>query len=155
MKTNRFTWPMILGIIGAILSVIVGFIIAFFGTGGKLPGIYNPSFGNQWLLISIMAIVGPLIGLVGASIVCFFPRVGGGLMLLSVVEYFVVSFLIGLMSAVPFLIFGGIGTTFLLISGMMGLLYPMMNIEKTFLYHNDHYKDNWHPHQPKNKQTAE
>ena len=76
-------------------------------------------------------------------------------MLLSVVEYFVVSFLIGLMSAVPFLIFGGIGTAFLLISGMMGLLYPMMNIEKTFLYHNDHYKDNWHPHQPKNKQTAE
>ena len=155
MNTNRFTWPMILGIIGAVLSVVVGFTIAFFATGGRLVGVENPSFGDQWLLISIMAIAGPLIGLVGASIVYFFPRVGGTLMLLAVVEYFVVGILIGRMSAVPYLVFGGIGISFLFISGMMSLLYPMMNVEKTYLYNKDYYKDNWNPHQHKNRQTTE
>lgn len=154
MKTARLTWPMILGIIGSICSVVVGFVIAFFATGGRLAGIQNVELGNMWLLTTVMAILGPLLGLVGASIVKLVPRTGGVLMLFSVVEYIVVCMLIGRQFA-PALVFGGIGYLFLLVSGMMGLIYPTIHFEDTYVYNKDYAKEKWTPHHPKHKQPAE
>lgn len=154
MKTTRLTWPMILGIIGSICSVVVGFVIAFFATGGKVASIQNIEFGNMWLLTTVMAIFGPLLGLVGASIVKFAPRTGGILMLFSVVEYVVVCILIG-RQFVPALVFGGIGYLFLTVSGMMALIYPTIHFDDTYIYNKDFAKDKWTPNHAKNKQTAE
>ncbi len=154
MKTTRLTWPMILGIIGSICSVVVGFVIAFFATGGRVSGIQNVEFGNMWLLTTVMAILGPLLGLVGASIVKFAPRSGGVLMLFAVLEYIVVCMLIG-SQFTPALVFGGIGYLFLTVSGMMALIYPNIHFEDTYLYNKDYAKDNWTPHHSKSKRTAE
>ena len=154
MKTTRLTWPMILGIFGSICSVVVGFVIAFFATGGRVAGIQNIEFGNMWLLTTVMAILGPLLGLVGASIVKFAPRTGGVLMLFSVIEYIVVCMLIG-RQFTPALVFGGIGYLFLTVSGMMALIYPTIHFEDTYVYNKDFAKDHWAPHHSKNKQTVE
>ena len=154
MKITRLTWPMILGIIGSICSVVVGFVIAFFATGGRVAGIQNVEFGNMWLLITVMAILGPLLGLVGASIVKFAPRTGGTLMIFSVLEYIVVCMLIG-REVAPALVFGGIGYLFLSVSGVMGLVYPTIHFEDMYTYNKDFAKDNWTPRHAKNKRTAE
>ena len=154
MKHTRLTWPMILGIIGSICSVVVGFVIAFFATGGKVAGVQNVEFGNMWLLTTVMAILGPLLGLVGASIVKFAPRAGGTLMIFSELEYIVVCMLIGRQVA-PALVFGGIGYLFLSVSALMALIYPTINFENYYTYDKDFAKDNWTPHHSKNKRTAE
>ena len=120
MKSYKLKWPMILGIIGAIYSVIVGFIIGFLAT--------------MWLLVTVMAIAGPVIGLVGASIVRNNPKVGGVLMLFAVVEYFVICVLIGRPTTIPYLLVGGIGILFMFISGIMSLVYPMLDDETKYTY---------------------
>lgn len=134
MKSYKLKWPMILGIIGAIYSVIVGFIIGFLATGGKVPGFPTADFGRMWLLVTVMAIAGPVIGLVGASIVRSNPKVGGVLMLFAVVEYFVICVLIGRPTTVPYLLVGGIGILFMFISGIMSLVYPMLDDETKYTY---------------------
>ena len=154
MKTIKLTWPMILGIIGSMCSVVVGFTIAYFATGGRLSGVEAIDFGNMWLLTTIMAIFGPLLGLVGASIVKFAPRTGGVLMILSVVEYIVVCMLVG-SRFIPALVFGGIGYLFLAVSGLMALIYPTIHFEETYRYTKEQTKDNWAPHHAKDKRTAE
>lgn len=154
MKTNKLTWPMILGIIGSICSVVVGFVIAYFATGGKINGIQDIEFGNMWLLTTIMAILGPLLGLVGASIVKFVPRTGGVLMIFSVLEYIVVCMLIG-SQATPALVFGGIGYLYLTVSGLMALIYPTIHWNEVNTYNKDFAKDDWAPHHAKSKRTAE
>jgi hypothetical protein len=154
MKTVKLTWPMILGIIGSICSVVVGFVIAYFATGGRISGLKDLEFGNMWLLTTVMAILGPLLGLVGASIVKFAPRTGGVLMIFSVLEYIVVCMLIG-RQATPALVFGGIGYLFLSVSAVMSLIYPTIHWEETYTYNKDYAKDNWTPHHVKNKRTAE
>lgn len=136
MKSYKLRWPMILGIIGSIYSVIIGFIIAFLATGGKVPGFEIVDFGRMWLLIAIMAIAGPVIGLIGSSIVLQNSKVAGVLMLFAVAEYFVVGVLIGKVNAVPYLLLGGIGTLFILISGMMALIYPHLDNEERHHYFN-------------------
>lgn len=129
MKSYKLKWPMILGIIGSIYSVVVGFLIAFLATGGIIPGYERVDFGKMWLLISIMAIVGPVFGLIGASLVYHNHKVAGVLMLFAVVEYFVVGALISKTNSIPYLLIGGIGTLFMLISGLMTLVYPQLNNE--------------------------
>ena len=129
MKSYKLKWPMTLGIIGSIYSVVVGFIIAFLATGGVIPGFEPVDFGRMRLLISIMAIAGPVFGLIGASLVYNNHKVAGVLMLFAVIEYFVVGALIGRSNSIPYLLIGGIGTLFVLISGMMTLVYPQLNNE--------------------------
>lgn len=138
MKTYKLKWPMILGIIGSIYAVIVGFIIGFLATGGVVPGFGSVSFGRMWLLITIMAIAGPVIGLVGASITRNAPKVAGVLLLFAVVEYFVVGVLIGRQSTIPYLLIGGIGTLFMFISAMMALVYPMLPEDNKYTYKTPH-----------------
>ncbi len=138
MKSYKLRWPMILGIIGSIYSVVVGFLIAFLATGGRLLGNEVMDFGRMWLLITIMAIVGPVIGLIGASVTYQNSKVAGVLMLFSVAIYFVVAVLIGRTSSVPYLLLGGIGTLFTLISGVMTLVYPMIDDEEHHAYYHMH-----------------
>ena len=134
MKSYKLKWPMTLGIIGAIYSVIVGFIIGYLATGGKVPGFPTADFGRMWLLVTVMAIVGPVIGLVGASIVRNNPKVGGVLLLFSVVEYFVVCVLLGRPTTIPYLLMGSIGVLFMFISGIMALVYPMVDEDGRYIY---------------------
>lgn len=134
MESYKLKWPMILGIIGSIYSVVVGFIIAFLATGGVIPGFERIDFGRMWLLISIMAIAGPVFGLIGASLVYHNHKVAGVLMLFAVIEYFVVGALIGRSNSIPYLLVGGIGTLFVLISGMMSLVYPQLDNEDRVHY---------------------
>lgn len=126
MKQNKLIWPMILGIIGSIWWIVVGYGISYFATGGTL-GAWSFDFGAAWLWVTIIAMVSAIISIVGASITLQSPKVGGVMMLVSVLGYIVVSIIIGQRAAVPFLLFGSIGVTFLFISGVMCLIDPMMS----------------------------
>ena len=127
MRKNRFTLPIVFASIGAIVNISVFYMIAYFATGGTLfNGTIAFDFDDMWLIVTIMAMVAPVLSLIGALILSNAPKTSGVLQIVSALEYLVVWLLIPDMNAIPYLIVGSVGAVILLITGIYCIAAPFV-----------------------------
>ncbi len=136
MRKNRLTLPTVFASIGALLNIVISYIIAYFATGGTFfAGEIAFDFGNMWLAAVVMAMVAPILSLIGALILANAPRTAGVFLIISALEYLVVGLLVKETSAVPYLLLGSVGTVILFVTGVYSFATPYMkeivNVEYT------------------------
>ncbi len=128
MRKNRFALPTVFASIGALVNIVVSYIIAYFATGGTFfNGSMAFDFDNMWLAVTIMAMVAPVLSLIGALILNHAPKTAGVLLIISALEYVVVWLLTPDMNAVPYLLVGSIGAVILLVTGVYSVAAPYVN----------------------------
>lgn len=127
MRKNRLTLPTVFASIGALLNIAISYMIAYFATGGTFfGGTMAFDFGNMWLAVTIMAMIAPILSLIGALILNNAPKTAGVFLILSALEYLVVGLLTPDMTAIPYLLLGSVGAVILLVTGIYSVAVPYM-----------------------------
>ncbi|MBQ8293093.1 MAG: hypothetical protein IJX78_04700 [Bacilli bacterium] len=151
MRKNRLALPTVFASIGALFNIVISYMIAYFATGGTFfNGALEFDFGNMWLVVTIMAMVAPILSLIGALILSSAPRTAGFLLIVSALEYVVVG-LMAEMEAVPYLLFFSIGAVILLVTG----IYCTAAHYVTEQYHIDYSKTKAAPREEARAHLAE
>ena len=118
MKRNKFALSTVYASIGAIINIVVSYLIAYFATGGSFfNGTLKFNYGDMWLLVTIMAMVSPILSLLGSLILPSAPKVAGVLLIISALEYVVVA-LMSEMEVIPYLLLFSVGAVILLVTGI-------------------------------------
>ncbi len=127
MRKNRLTLPTVFASIGALLNIAISYMIAYFATGGTFfGGALAFDFENMWLAVVIMAMIAPILSLIGALVLVTAPRAAGVLLIISALEYLVVGLLAPDMSAIPYLLLGSAGAVILFVTGVYAIAAPYM-----------------------------
>jgi hypothetical protein len=125
---KRLILPTVFASIGALLNILVSYMIAYFATGGTFfSGTMAFDFDDMWLVVTIMAMVAPVLSLVAALILNRAPKTSGVLQIISALEYGIVFLLTPDMKAVPYLLLGSIGAVILFVTGIYCLVAPYVN----------------------------
>ena len=140
MKRNRFVLPTVFASIGAICNIVVSYLIAYFATGGTLfNGSVAFDFDNMWLAVTIMAMIAPVLSLIGALIIAYAPKTAGVLLIISALEYVVIWLLTPDMDATPYLVMGSIGAVILIITGIYCIAAPYIKEQIRVEYRNERF----------------
>ncbi len=140
MKRNRFALPTVFASIGALVNIVISYMIAYFATGGTFfNGSMAFDFDNMWLVVTIMAMVAPVLSLIGALIVGYAPKTAGALLIIAALEYVVVWLLTPDMDAVPYLVLGSIGAVILMVTGIYCIAAPHMKEQVRVEYRNERF----------------
>lgn len=154
MKRNRFVLPTVFASIGALLNIVISYMIAYFATGGTFfNGAMSFDFDDMWLAVTIMAMVAPVLSLIGALIIGYAPKTAGVLLIISALEYVVVWLLTPDMNATPYLLLGSIGAVILLVTGIYCVAAPYVKEQVRIEYRNERFdhKEEAHSHLADNK----
>ena len=128
MRKNKFTLPTVFASIGALVNIVVSYMIAYFATGGTFfGGTMAFDFDNMWLVVTIMAMVAPILSLVAALVLNRAPKTSGVLQIIAALEYGVVWLLTPDMTAVPYLLLGSVGAVILLVTGIYCIVAPYVS----------------------------
>ncbi len=142
MRKNRFTLPTVFASIGALINIVVSYMIGYFATGGTLfNGSMAFDFDDMWLAVTIMAMVAPVLSLIGALILNHAPKTSGVLLIISALEYVVVWLLTPDMNAVPYLLVGSVGAVILLVTGVYCVAAPFVREPVRVEYTKERYHD--------------
>jgi hypothetical protein len=145
MRKNRFTLPIVFASIGALINIVVSYFIAYFATGGAfMNGSFTFDFGDMWLAITIMAMVAPILSLIGSLILSSAPKASGVMFIISALEYLIVSILIPDMSAIPYLLVCSIGAVILLVTGVYCIAVPYVKDATRIEYKHHHVEEKQH-----------
>lgn len=140
MKRNRFALPTVFASIGALLNIVISYMIAYFATGGTFfNGALAFDFDDMWLAVTIMAMVAPVLSLIGALIVGYAPKTAGALLIIAALEYIVVWLLTPDMDAIPYLVFGSVGAVILMVTGVYCIAAPYMKEQVRIEYRNERF----------------
>ena len=138
MKRNRFALPTVFASIGAILNIVISYMIAYFATGGTFfNGKIAFDFDNMWLAVTIMAMVAPVLSLIGALIIGYYHKTAGVLFIISALEYVVVVLLTPDMNAMSYLLLGSVGAVILLVTGIYCIAAPYVKEQVRIEYRNE------------------
>ena len=84
MRKNRLALPTVFASIGALCNIAISYMIAYFATGGTFfGGSVAFDFDDMWLAVTIMAMIAPVLSLIGALILTSAPKTAGVLLILS------------------------------------------------------------------------
>lgn len=127
MRKNRLALPTVFASIGALCNIAISYMIAYFATGGTFfGGTLAFDFDDMWLVVTIMAMIAPILSLIGALILTSAPKTAGVFLILSALEYLVVGLLTPDMGAVPYLLLGSVGAVILMVTGVYCIAVPYM-----------------------------
>ncbi len=127
MRKNRLALPTVFASIGALCNIAISYMIAYFATGGTFfGGTLAFDFDNMWLAVTIMAMIAPILSLIGALVLTSAPKTAGVFLILSALEYLVVGLLTPDITAVPYLLLGSIGAVIIMVTGIYCLTIPYM-----------------------------
>lgn len=142
MRKNRFALPTVFASIGALVNIVVSYMIAYFATGGTLfGGSMAFDFDNMWLAVTIMAMVAPVLSLIAALVLNHAPKTAGVLQIISALEYVVIWLLTPDANAVPYLLVGSIGAVILLVTGVYCVAAPYVKEQVRIEYAKErHYE---------------
>ncbi len=111
--------------IGALLNIVASFALAYFASGGKLMGIERSFDLGVWnVIVTVMAVIGAMFGIIGVIIIPRAIRTAGLFMLVSSIEYIIVSVVVAQTDLVPYLLIGGIGALIILVCSFIALMTP-------------------------------
>lgn len=147
MRKNRLALPTVFASIGALCNIAISYMIAYFATGGTFfGGSVAFDFDDMWLAVTIMAMVAPVLSLIGALILTSAPKTAGVFLILSALEYLIVGLLTPDMAAVSYLLLGSVGAVILMVTGVYCIAVPYIKepVRIEYTKERTHHKEEAH-----------